>query len=81
MGSSVDFSILPASSMLSVLAPADEGNSSSDLTSMTSPLTSLSFVIPDKHIAHINNELLYNDMYNGPLPYGNGTPMDDALLS
>jgi hypothetical protein len=81
MSSSVDPSVLPASSMLSVLAPAHEDNSSLDLTSMTSLSMSLTFVCPDEHITCINDQLSYADPYAQALSYSDDTPMDDALSS
>ena len=81
VGSGVDLSILPASSMLPLLATADESNSWSDLTSMTLYSTSLTFVRPNKQLACIDHELPYDDLYDELLPYSPGTPMDDAPLS
>jgi hypothetical protein len=73
--------MLPASSTLTMPAPASEDHSSLDLTSTTSQLMLLTFIQPNKPMACINNEFSYVNLYAQTLPYGNDTPMDDALSS
>jgi len=48
---------------------------------MTSPSMLLTFVCPEKPIAHINNhdELPYDDRYTQTLSYSDDTPMDVIL--
>jgi len=65
MESSVD-SVPPASSTLSMPAPANEDHSSLDQPSTMSSLMSLTFVCLDKLITHIDNELPYDDPYAQP---------------
>ena len=81
LGSSVDLSVLPASSMLSALASANEITSSLNLTTMTSLLTLSSFVIANKPITCIDDKLPYADPYIQTLPYSDDIPMDDTPLS
>jgi len=73
LDSGVDLSIQPASSTLPVPAPANENNSSLDLTSTMS----LTFVCPHKKITCIDDDLPYTQT----LPYSNDTLMDEVPSS
>jgi len=76
MESGVAPSVPPASSMLPLLAAAQDAHASLAQTSATSSLMSLTFVCPSAPITHID-DLLYVDPYAQTLPYSEDTSMDD----
>jgi hypothetical protein len=76
MESGVAPSAPPASSALPLPAALD-AHAPLAQPSATSSLMLLTFVCHDVPIAHIDEVLLYNDLYAKTLPYGDDTPMDN----